>query len=154
MRRSVPRKDRYSAGASRLTLRSEEGRDARATEPDRKARLPHIRVGHDASAHLRDGGTHRPAFADSENRTGARVDQPARASAHAEEKLPRYLGPPLMSRENILHRVRTALGRSEGQPPASAPTVRLRPAETDRETRISSMLDRVEALAGKTYRAS
>jgi len=32
--------------------------------------------------------------------------------------------------------------------------VRLRPAETDRETRISSMLDRVEALAGKTYRAS
>jgi L-lactate utilization protein LutC len=59
-----------------------------------------------------------------------------------------------MSRENILHRVRTALGRSEGQPPASAPPVRLRPAETDRETRISSMLDRVEALAGKTYRAS
>ena len=59
-----------------------------------------------------------------------------------------------MSRENILHRVRTALGRSEGQPPASPPPVRLRPAETDRETRISSMLDRVEALAGKTYRAS
>jgi len=59
-----------------------------------------------------------------------------------------------MSRENILHRVRTALGRSEGQPPASPPAVRLRPAETDRETRISSMLERVEALAGKTYRAS
>jgi L-lactate dehydrogenase complex protein LldG len=59
-----------------------------------------------------------------------------------------------MSRENILHRVRTALGRSEGQPPASAPPVRLRAPEMDRETRISSMLDCVEALAGKTYRAS
>jgi L-lactate utilization protein LutC len=59
-----------------------------------------------------------------------------------------------VSRENILHRVRTALGRSEGQPPASPPQVRLRPAETDRETRILSMLERVQALAGKTYRAS
>jgi L-lactate dehydrogenase complex protein LldG len=59
-----------------------------------------------------------------------------------------------MSRENILHRVRTALGRSEGQPPASVPPVRLRPTETDRETRISSMLECVEALAGKTYRGS
>ena len=29
-----------------------------------------------------------PAFADSENRAGARVDQPTRASAHAQEELP------------------------------------------------------------------
>ncbi len=92
--------------------------------------------------------------ADSEDRAGARVDQPARSSAHAEEKLPRYLEPPLMSREHILHRVRTALGRSEGQPPAAAPAVRLRVPDVDRETRIASMLERVEALAGKTYRAA
>lgn len=58
-----------------------------------------------------------------------------------------------MSREHILHRVRTALGRSEGQPPASAPPVRLRAPQTDREARIASMLERLEALAGKTYRA-
>jgi L-lactate dehydrogenase complex protein LldG len=59
-----------------------------------------------------------------------------------------------MSREHILHRVRTALGRSEGQPAAAAPAVRLRVPEVDRETRIASMLERVEALAGKMYRAS
>jgi L-lactate dehydrogenase complex protein LldG len=59
-----------------------------------------------------------------------------------------------MSREHILHRVRTALGRSEGQPAAAAPAVRLRVPDVDRETRIASMLERVEALAGKTYRAS
>jgi L-lactate dehydrogenase complex protein LldG len=59
-----------------------------------------------------------------------------------------------MSREHILHRVRTALGRSEGQPPASPPPVRLRAPEVDRDARIASMLERVDALAGKTYRAS
>jgi L-lactate utilization protein LutC len=59
-----------------------------------------------------------------------------------------------MSREHILHRVRTALGRSEGQPPAAAPEVRMRPPVVDRETRIALMLMRVEALAGKTYRAT
>jgi L-lactate utilization protein LutC len=58
-----------------------------------------------------------------------------------------------MSREHILHRVRTALGRSEGQAPAAAPPVRLRVPETDNESRTASMLARVEALAGKTYRA-
>ncbi len=59
-----------------------------------------------------------------------------------------------MSREYILHRVRTALGRSEGQPATGAPAVRLRVPEVDRETRIASMLARVEALAGKTFRAA
>ncbi len=59
-----------------------------------------------------------------------------------------------MSREHILHRVRTALGRSAGQLAATAPPVRLRVPDVDRETRIASMLERVEALAGKTYRAS
>ena len=60
----------------------------------------------------------------------------------------------MMSREHILHRVRTALGRSEGQPPSEAPAVRLRVPEADREARMVSMLARVEALAGKTYRAA
>ena len=59
-----------------------------------------------------------------------------------------------MSREAILNRVRTALGRSAGQAIAEAPPVRLRVAEVDTETRIASMLRAVEALAGKTYRAA
>jgi L-lactate dehydrogenase complex protein LldG len=58
-----------------------------------------------------------------------------------------------MSREHILHRVRTALGRSEGQAPSAAPPVRLRVPEVDLEARVTSLLMRVEALNGKTYRA-
>jgi hypothetical protein len=59
-----------------------------------------------------------------------------------------------MSRESILHRVRTALGRSAGQTISEPPAVRLRVPEVERETRIASMLRCVEALAGKTYRAA
>lgn len=59
-----------------------------------------------------------------------------------------------MSRENILHRVRTALGRSAGEPPPAAPPPRIRVPETDRETRIASMLARVEALAGTALRTA
>jgi L-lactate dehydrogenase complex protein LldG len=59
-----------------------------------------------------------------------------------------------MAREHILHRVRTALGRSEGQPVPPPPPVRLRIQEAGRESRISSMMARVEALAGKTHRAA
>ncbi len=58
-----------------------------------------------------------------------------------------------MSREHILHRVRTALGRSEGQAAAAAPPVRLRVPQVDLEARVTSMLNCVAALAGKTYRA-
>lgn len=58
-----------------------------------------------------------------------------------------------MSRDYILHRVRTALGRSAGQPPAAPPPVRIRLPEVDREARIASFRRRLEALAGKTYRA-
>ena len=53
-----------------------------------------------------------------------------------------------MSRENILHRVRTAVGRSAGQPPADPPPVRLRIPEVDLDARIASFIRRVEALAG------
>ncbi len=58
-----------------------------------------------------------------------------------------------MSRDNILHRVRTAIGRSAGQPPAVPPPVRIRVPEASPETtvdaRIASMITRIEALAGK-----
>lgn len=58
----------------------------------------------------------------------------------------------LISRENILHKVRTAIGRSAGQPPAAAPAVRLRvPVVADL---AAQFLGAVESVAGKTYRAS
>jgi L-lactate utilization protein LutC len=59
-----------------------------------------------------------------------------------------------MSRENVLHKVRTALGRSSGQPPAPAPEVRLRVPEMDMDARIARFQEALEALAGKVYRAS
>jgi L-lactate dehydrogenase complex protein LldG len=62
--------------------------------------------------------------------------------------------PPLMPRETVLHRVRTALGRSAGQAISEPPAVRLRVPEVDRETRVAAMLRCVEALAGKTHRAA
>jgi len=58
-----------------------------------------------------------------------------------------------MSREHILHKVRTALGRTAGSPVTDVPPVRLRICEMDVDTRISSLLRKVEALAGKTLRA-
>ena len=59
-----------------------------------------------------------------------------------------------MPRETILHRVRTALGRSEGQGMAEPPPVRLRIVEADREARIGSVRRAVEALAGRVHRAA
>jgi L-lactate dehydrogenase complex protein LldG len=59
----------------------------------------------------------------------------------------------VMSKENILHRIRTAVGRSAGQAVADPPPVRLRIPVVDVEARIASMLVRVEVLAGKAYRA-
>lgn len=59
-----------------------------------------------------------------------------------------------MSRDNILHRVRTALGRSPGDAPGGLPPVRIRIPEVDMESRIASMRARVEALAGKAYRTT
>src|SRR5215831_16152138 len=55
-----------------------------------------------------------------------------------------------MSRENILHRIRTGLGRSAGDPAAAPPPVRLRIPEVEMEERIATMRMRIEALAGKT----
>jgi L-lactate utilization protein LutC len=59
---------------------------------------------------------------------------------------------PLMSRDNILHKVRTALGRSAGQAVAPVPPVRLRVPEVSMEARIASFITRLEALAGKAVR--
>jgi L-lactate dehydrogenase complex protein LldG len=59
-----------------------------------------------------------------------------------------------MSREHVLHKVRTALGRSTGQPVEEPPPVRLQVPEADLEDRIESFCARVEALAGKAYRAT
>ena len=58
-----------------------------------------------------------------------------------------------MSREKVLHKVRTALGRSAGQPVEEPPPVRLSVPETGIEARISVFFERIEALAGKTHRA-
>ena len=59
-----------------------------------------------------------------------------------------------MARDHILHRIRTALGRSAGQAVADPPPVRIRVPEVDMESRIASVRFRVEALAGKTHRAA
>ena len=58
----------------------------------------------------------------------------------------------MSSREDILHRVRTALGRPEGGPPPAPPPVRLRIPETSLESRMASMIQRIEALAGRVVR--
>jgi L-lactate utilization protein LutC len=60
----------------------------------------------------------------------------------------------LMSRETILHHVRTGVGRSAGEAVPSPPPVRLRIPTMDIETRIGSMLSRVEALAGTAIRTA
>jgi L-lactate dehydrogenase complex protein LldG len=57
-----------------------------------------------------------------------------------------------MSRESILHHVRTGIGRSAGEAAPDLPPVRLRIPAMDVESRISSMLSRVEALAGTAIR--
>jgi len=59
-----------------------------------------------------------------------------------------------MSRDTILHKVRTALGRNAGQSIDEPPLARLLVPEVDIEARIRSFCERIEALAGKTYRAA
>jgi L-lactate dehydrogenase complex protein LldG len=59
-----------------------------------------------------------------------------------------------MSRDHILHRVRTALGRSAGQAVPEPPPVRIRVPEVAMEARVSAMLAGVEGLAGKAFRTA
>lgn len=54
-----------------------------------------------------------------------------------------------MSRDNILHKIRTALGRGAGQAVADPPAARIRVPQVSMEARIASMLERVRALAGE-----
>jgi L-lactate utilization protein LutC len=55
-----------------------------------------------------------------------------------------------MARENILHRARTALSRSVGQPPPPPPEARLRIPEVPTEDRIRDLFAAASKLAGKT----
>jgi len=55
-----------------------------------------------------------------------------------------------MSREAILGKVRSSLGRKAGAPPPPPPAVRLTPPERDLETRIVQFRAALEALAAKT----
>ncbi|MCC7498841.1 MAG: lactate utilization protein [Bryobacterales bacterium] len=57
-----------------------------------------------------------------------------------------------MQRDDILQRVRTAIGRSAGQPAAEVPQARLRIPEMTSDERIELLLDNVRKLAGKTAR--
>ena len=59
-----------------------------------------------------------------------------------------------MSRDSILHRVRTALGRSAGQAVADPPPVRIRVPEVDMEARVAGVMERLEALAGTVQRVN
>jgi len=59
-----------------------------------------------------------------------------------------------MSREAVLYKVRTALGRSAGQSVELPPPARLLVPEVGIEAQIQSFCERIEALAGKTYRAA
>jgi len=58
-----------------------------------------------------------------------------------------------MSRDNIVHRIRTGVGRSAGEAVADPPAVRLRVPKVDMDARIDSMIVRIEALAGKCFRS-
>ena len=54
-----------------------------------------------------------------------------------------------MSRDNILHKIRTALGRGAGQAVADPPPARIRVQQVAVEARVASMLERVRALAAE-----
>jgi L-lactate dehydrogenase complex protein LldG len=60
----------------------------------------------------------------------------------------------LMSRDNILHKVRTALGRSAGQPAPVLAPARLIVPEVDLETRIRRFAEALDVQAGKFHRAT
>jgi L-lactate dehydrogenase complex protein LldG len=58
-----------------------------------------------------------------------------------------------MSRDHILHKVRTALGRSAGQPPPPLSPARIVVPSVGIDAKIDSFCQSLEALAGKTHRA-
>lgn len=60
----------------------------------------------------------------------------------------------MTAREEILDRVRSALGRTAGQAVKPPPPARLRIPEIDPEDRVAMFQERLEALGGKVYRAA
>lgn len=54
-----------------------------------------------------------------------------------------------MSRDNVLHKIRTALGRGAGQAAPDPPAARIRIPLVSMDARVASMLERVRALAGE-----
>jgi L-lactate utilization protein LutC len=60
----------------------------------------------------------------------------------------------LMSRDEVFHRVRSALGRTQGEVASDPPHVRLRIPELSPEARVSSFIERLDALAGRTLRVA
>ncbi len=58
-----------------------------------------------------------------------------------------------MSRDHVLHRIRTATGRSAGQPCAEAPAPLLQIPGVDMQARIQMFAQAIESLAGKFHRA-
>jgi L-lactate dehydrogenase complex protein LldG len=59
-----------------------------------------------------------------------------------------------MARDYILHKIRTALGRSAGQAPAPIQPVYLNTPEVSLEARIESFRSALEALAGRVFGAA
>jgi L-lactate utilization protein LutC len=59
-----------------------------------------------------------------------------------------------MSRDHILHKIRTALGRGAGQAVADPPAARIIVPEVSVEARVASMLERVRALAGEAVESN
>jgi L-lactate dehydrogenase complex protein LldG len=59
-----------------------------------------------------------------------------------------------MPRDHILHKVRTAIGRSAGQPPLQPPPVLLRLPDWEVDDRIAMFSSALEVLGGKTYVAA
>ncbi|MDX1984246.1 MAG: LUD domain-containing protein [Bryobacteraceae bacterium] len=59
----------------------------------------------------------------------------------------------MTAREEILGKVRGAVGRIDQQAPARAPAVRIRIPEIGLEDRVTMFRERLEALGGKVYRA-
>jgi L-lactate dehydrogenase complex protein LldG len=58
------------------------------------------------------------------------------------------------SRDAILSRIRSSLGRSEGQQPPAPPPIRLNIKSSDPDIRLATFFACIERLAGKTYHAS
>jgi len=54
-----------------------------------------------------------------------------------------------VSRDNVLHKIRTALGRGAGQAVPDPPAARIRIPQVSMDARVASMLERVRALAGE-----